>query len=208
MILIKNLLNIINLKLKRRKWRSLNSHNQTTIGNNFPIEVISVGIHTYGYLNVYVWNKQIERLKIGSFCSIANGVKFYLGGNHDYQTISSYPFKVKMFRINIIETTTKGPIITEDDVWIGMDVIILSGITIGKGSVIGAGSVIVSDIPPYSIVGGNPAKIIKKRFNDEVINYLISIDLTKIDFNKIIVNKLYTKIQSIDDIKMILDIKD
>ncbi len=113
-----------------------------------------------------------------------------------------------MFRINIIETTTKGPIITEDDVWIGMDVIILSGITIGKGSVIGAGSVIVSDIPPYSIVGGNPAKIIKKRFNDEVINYLISIDLTKIDFNKIIVNKLYTKIQSIDDIKMILDIKD
>lgn len=92
--------------------------------------------------------------------------------------ISSFPFR--FYFQGKDEATTKGPIIIEDDVWIGMDSILLSGIRIGQGSVIASGSVVTKSFPPYSIIGGNPARILKQRFDNSKIK-----DLLKLDFNNI-----------------------
>ena len=83
-----------------------------------------------------------------------------------------------------MEALTKGKIIVKDDVWIGMSVLILSGITIGQGAVIAAGSVVTKDVPPYAIVGGNPAKILKYRFSSEIIEKVKNVDLSKIKLKK------------------------
>ncbi|MEJ5092880.1 CatB-related O-acetyltransferase [Sphingobacterium faecium] len=137
---------------------------------------IEIGNYTYGPINVLRWNTLDEGLKIGNFCSIASGVKFILGGNHSIGGISTFPIKFKILG-GIKDTLSKGPIVLEDDVWIGSDVIILSGITIGKGCIIAAGSVVTKTFEPYCIVGGNPARIIKKRFDDELISSLNKIDM-------------------------------
>ena len=79
------------------------------------------------------------------------------------------------------EAYSNGPIVINDDVWIATDSIILSGVNVGKGAVIAAGSVVVKDVPPYSIVGGNPAKVIKYRFEQNIIDKLMKIDLSSID---------------------------
>ena len=102
-------------------------------------------------------------------------------------TFSTYPFKVMVLGEKR-EAWSKGPIIVEDDVWIGTRAIILSGVRIGKGAVIAAGTVVTKDIPPYAIVGGNPAKIIKFRFEQDVINELMKVDFAKIDKNFISTN--------------------
>ena len=96
------------------------------------------------------------------------------------------------------EALTKGPIILEDDVWVGEDVMFLSGVKVGKGAVIAARSVVVKDIPPYSIVGGNPAKVIKYRFAQGIIDKLINIDLSKFDKN-LVEENLYELYQNIDE---------
>ena len=171
----------------RRKWRKLNNHNYTYPRNIFPIDIVKVGKYSYGPLNVRTWGAENERLIIGNFVSIAEDVLFILGGNHNMNTFSTYPFKVMVLGEKR-EAWSKGPIIVEDDVWIGTRAIILSGVRIGKGAVIAAGTVVTKDIPPYAIVGGNPAKIIKFRFEQDVINELMNVDLAKIDKNFISTN--------------------
>lgn len=103
------------------------------------------------------------------------------------------------------EAITKGPIIVEDDVWIGNNAIILSGITIGKGAIVAAGSVVTKNVEPYSIVGGNPAQLIKYRFSEEVIRQLLNVDLSKIDMQFILENEelLYKTINE-DNLKELL----
>ena len=91
----------------------------------------------------------------------------------------TYPFKVKVLGEEK-EAVSKGPIIIGDDVWIGMDSLILSGVTVGRGSVIGARSVVTKDVPPYAIVAGNPARIIKYRFSEEMIDKLSSLEISGI----------------------------
>jgi len=164
----------------RKKWRRFNRHNQTSAGNIFPLEIVKVGKWTYGSLQVYTWGEPEQGLKISSYVSIASGVKFLLGGNHRTNTFSTFPFKVK-FRGEKIEALSKGKIVIEDDVWIGTDVLILSGAHIGKGAVIGARAVVSGKIPAYAIVVGNPGKIIKYRFNEKIINKLENVDFNKID---------------------------
>ena len=92
------------------------------------------------------------------------------------------------------EAVTKGPIVLEDDVWIGQDSIILSGVTIGRGSVIAAGSVVTKSVEPYSIVGGNPARLIRYRFDDELRLKMMSVNFEKLDNNFVTQNieKLYS----------------
>lgn len=160
----------------QEQWRQKNQHNYTTIENNFNFDNISVGNYTYGPLIVYRWGSENEGLKIGKFCSIASGVKFILGGNHDTNTFSTFPFEY-YFNHGKLVATTKGPIVVEDDVWIGSDVTILSGLNIGKGAVIAAGSVITKDVMPYAIMGGNPAKLIKMRFDSNFANQLEDFDM-------------------------------
>ncbi|WP_316931465.1 CatB-related O-acetyltransferase [Chryseobacterium formosense] len=155
----------------RRQWAIKNKHNFTAVNSIFSFKKVMVGKGTYGLLNILTWNQDDEFLEIGNYCSIASGVKFILGGNHKVDNVSTYPFL--FFNRNENEALTKGKTTIEDDVWIGTDVIILSGLTIGKGSIIAAGAVVTKSFPPYSVIGGNPAKLIKKRFNDSDIEYLL-----------------------------------
>lgn len=191
------IINKIKLSLFQRRWRKKNQHNQTTVTNLFAIDLINVGNMTYGPLEIHSWGAANEELTIGNFVSIASGVKFLLGGNHRYDTFSTYPFKVKFLGASR-EAWSKGGILIEDDVWIGTDAMIMSGVKVGKGAVIAARSVITKDVPPYAIVGGNPAKIIKYRFNDEIQSYIKdfkfkNIDQSFIDNN---INELY---QTLDE---------
>lgn len=165
--------------LYNRKWRKINQHNFTKINNYFPIDCVKVGKFTYGELNVMVENRECK-LCIGCFCSIAPHVEFILAAEHRIDTISSYPFKVRLGKRKY-EASSKGDIIVEDDVWIGYGSIILSGVHIGQGAVIAAGSVVTKDVPPYAIVGGVPAKVIRYRFNDSVCKKLEKIDFSKLD---------------------------
>ncbi len=169
----------IKLMIHKFKWKKLNKHNKTIAKCLFPLGSVFVGKHTYGYLDIKFFGNPSERISIGNFCSIANDVKFLLGGGHTYTHLSTYPFKRLIGRLDIIEATTKGPIIVCDDVWIGYGTIILSGVTIGQGVVIGAGSVVAKDIPPYAIYVGT--KVIKYRFKQEVIDRLIALNFGKLD---------------------------
>ncbi len=184
----------VKLILFRKKWRRLNQNNFTEAKSIFPIDQVKVGKYSYGILDIYSWHNKNEMLEIGSYVSIAMGVKFVLGGQHEYETPFSYPFKSRILGLGE-EAESKGKIIIEDDVWIGMDAIILSGVKVGRGAIIAAGCVVIKDIPPYAIVGGNPMKIIKFRFDEEKIKYLLQLDFNKLDKDYIIKNQelLYKK---------------
>jgi virginiamycin A acetyltransferase len=170
------------------KWRSLNEHNSTFLQwipkDETFFERVKVGKKTYGPIKAIFSNNSFESLEIGHYCSIGSGTIFMMGSEHSYSCISTFPFKVKILG-HKFEADTKGPIIVNDDVWIGENALILSGVTIGKGAVIAAGSVVVKDIPSYAIAGGNPARIIKYRFPETVISYLKSVDFSKLDESKI-----------------------
>lgn len=123
-----------------------------------------------------------DKLIIGKFCSIACGVKFiFNSANHTLSSLSTYPFPLfyeewELKRKDVADSwDNKGDIIIGNDVWIGYEAIILSGVTIGDGAIIGARAVVTKDVPPYTIVGGIPAKPIKKRFSDETISLLLKI---------------------------------
>lgn len=123
-----------------------------------------------------------DRLIIGKFCSIACGTKFIMGtANHRINSVSTYPFNVfggkwkEITPPHLAQIPFKGDTIIGNDVWIGRECVIMPGIKIGDGAIIGAYSVVTKNIDPYTIVGGNPAKIIRKRFNDKLINLLLEI---------------------------------
>lgn len=183
------------------KWKKNNKHNLTYIKDCFDISKVKVGKKTYGEIKVLTYGNEDEKLIIGNYCSIAGNVKFILGGNHNYKSLSTYPFKVKIGNEKA-EANTKGPIIVKDDVWIGENATILSGVTIEQGAIISAGSVVTKNIPPYAIVGGIPARIIKYRFNESIINELLKIDFSKIDDQDYLNNKdLFTKDIDVFDVK-------
>ena len=185
-------------------WRKKNSHNETTPGNLMPIEKISIGRRTYGTINAMFWGHQNEFITIGSFCSIAGGVEFITGGNHPTKGVSTFPFKCKYYGLPH-EAISRGPIIIEDDVWIGHRVIILSGVRIGQGAVVGAGAVVTKDVPPYAIVGGNPAIVLRYRFDDNVIAELkkIKYDLVTDDNVNKMKEKMYCEV-TIENVKNIV----
>lgn len=134
---------------------------------------ISVGNFTYGIpiISNYTENYKIE---IGNFCCISNNVTFIIGGQHHMENVSQYavmPQLKETFKIDYSDHPAK-PLIIGNDVWIGEGATIMQGVKIGDGAVIGTRSVVTKDVPPYAIVAGNPAKIIRYRFNDEVIESL------------------------------------
>lgn len=173
------------LKVKQREnlfqkvWRKSNSHNFTKLKHDTDMSHIIVGKKTYGTLDVFNASNLDVFLKIGSYCSIGNDVMFLLAGEHELKTVSTYPFKVMCWGQDK-EAGAKGDIIVCDDVWIGVNAIICSGVKIGQGAVIGAGAVVTKDVPPYAIVGGNPAKIIRYRFDGVFIKRLLSVDIVKL----------------------------
>ena len=123
-----------------------------------------------------------DKLIIGKFCSIACGAKFlFNSANHTLSSLSTYPFPLffeewNLDKKNVTQSwDNKGDIIIGNDVWIGYEAVILAGVSIGDGAIIGTRAVVTKDVPPYTIVGGVPAKPIKKRFSDETISSLLSI---------------------------------
>ena len=156
---------------------------------NFPnYTKYSVGKYTYGAPIVKDWH-QGSTLQIGDFCSIAENVTILLGGNHPTDWISSFPFGVvfEEFKERYYQypKLSKGSVIIGNDVWIGLNTIILSGVTIGDGAIVAAGSVVTKNVEPYAIVGGNPAKLLKKRFSDEAISKLLAIQWWNWEIDKI-----------------------
>lgn len=140
---------------------------------------VEIGEFTYGLPRILRWSEEQKqaRLKIGKFCSIAD-TTIMMGGNHHSEWITTYPFNsIMMNEFDNIpeEAVSKGDIIIGNDVWIGNDTKIMSGVTIGDGSIIAANAVVTKNVEPYSIVGGVPAKLIKKRFSDKVIDQLLKI---------------------------------
>src|SRR5450830_137519 len=179
-------------------WRNLNPHNETKLhlSGIANLDKVKVGRRTYGKLLLHGFGHQEESLTIGSFVSIAENVNFLMGGNHPYSGFSTFPFKAKYF--STLEATTKGGIVVGDDVWIGYNSTILSAVTIGQGAVIAAGSMVTRDVAPYSIVGGNPAKLIKYRFDKEIIAKLSAFDFSQLNDETILHNKdnLYATLTS------------
>lgn len=181
--MIKKISAVINLLRFKRLWRRMNVQNHTMAGNVFPIELVIVGKYTYGVLNVKFWNHPHEKLIIGAYVSIAENVTFILGGNHTTSGFMTYPLRTIKLGYDSADSYSKGAIIVEDDVWIGFGATILSGLTIGRGSVIAAGSVVTKSFPPYSVIGGNPAKLIKYRFEHDILSMMETIDFNMIDLN-------------------------
>ncbi|MHB1096000.1 MAG: CatB-related O-acetyltransferase [Gemmatimonadaceae bacterium] len=130
-----------------------------------------------------------DRLVIGKFCSIAAGVRFLMnGGNHHVATMSSYPFSIfgNGWEAAAPELWPyKGDTCVGNDVWIGYGATILPGVTIGDGAVIGSLSVVTGDVPPYAIVGGNPARVIRHRFDDATIARLLELRWWNWDIERI-----------------------
>ncbi len=134
-------------------------------GQNFQRHVT----HHYDFIG--------DKLIIGKFCQIGRGVEFIMNGaNHQMNSVSTYPFYIfngwKQEATKKEDLPYKGDTVIGNDVWIGQNVTFLPGVQVGDGCIIGANAVVASDIPPYSVVVGNPAKVIRKRFDDEMIELL------------------------------------
>ena len=141
----------------------------------------------YNVLYNYDFSK--VKLVIGKFCALAAETRFIMTGNHKLDAISTYPFPIFQqgweSAFNIFDLPVKGDITVGSDVWFGYNTLIMGGVTIGHGAIIAAGAVVVKDVPPYSIVAGNPAKVVKKRFDDATIDRLLQIAWWDWDIGKI-----------------------
>lgn len=184
----------------QKQWRRANPHNKTYVKSIFNMDMVSVGKETYGCIDVHL-DGDSTRLQIGSYCSIADGVRFLVCADHNTDCISTYPFRVHCMG-HAVEAVSKGDIVVEDDVWIGYRATVLSGVRIGQGAVIAAGAVVTSDVPPYAIVGGVPAKLLRYRFSEPLRQALLSVDFSKLDRDTICRHEqqLYTPLESVSQL--------
>lgn len=128
---------------------------------------------------LFHWPEFGDRLIIGKFCAIAWGTKFLMGSaNHRTSSASTYPFAVfggeweRVVPPHMAQLPRKGDLVVGNDVWIGRECLIMPGVKIGNGAIIASRSVVTKDVEPYTVVGGNPARVLKKRFDDELIALL------------------------------------
>lgn len=140
-------------------------------------ERAEIGEYSYGKPRVLHWQEQ-TKLKIGKYCSISDEVTIFLGGNHRADWVSTFPFAgyphLWPSTTGITEyNVSRGDVVIGNDVWIGYGAAIMSGVRIGDGAVIGAYALVTKNVAPYAIVGGNPTKEIRKRFDDETITKLL-----------------------------------
>ena len=175
---------------KNEPFPLLNHNKLCFLKNIITNPNIEVGDYTYydDLEDVYNFEKNVkyhfefigDKLIIGKFCMIASGVSFIMnGGNHLSTSISAYPFAIfghgweKAMKGK--SYPYKGDTIVGNDVWLGHNVTVMPGVKIGDGAIIASHSVVTTDVPPFAIVGGNPAKLIRKRFSESNINSLLDI---------------------------------
>jgi acetyltransferase-like isoleucine patch superfamily enzyme len=153
--------------------------------------VISVGRFSYGEQKIRIRQAgEGAFLAIGSFCSIATDVTIFLGGEHHTEWITTFPFgHIYTDKLGGIDITghprTNGSVCIGHDVWVGSGATIMSGVNIGSGSVIAANAHVVRDVDPYSIVGGNPARLIRSRFSEGVVRLLLILSWWDLDLESI-----------------------
>ena len=138
----------------------------------------AIGRWTYGGLTVHSWNEgePLTHLSIGAFCSIAAGVQIFLGGEHRSEWVSTFPFNMWDGAHHLGgPPKSKGDVVIGNDVWIGTEAMIVSGVRIGDGAVIGARALVARDVEAYAIVAGNPARVIGRRFSEDIVERLLRI---------------------------------
>ena len=165
-------------------------------------------IHNFEKNVLYLFDFSLDKLIIGKFCQIATGVRFLMnGGNHPMDGVSTYPFKVfgQSWADAPLNVVSKGDTIIGNDVWIGNSVTIMQGITIGHGAIIGTNALVTKDVAPYTIVGANPAQIIRKRFDDATIAFLLDLAWWDWPIDKI---ARYLNIIVAGDLKSLKNIED
>lgn len=135
-----------------------------------------------------------DKLIIGKFCAIAKGIEFIMNGaNHRMNSVTTYPFNImghgwEKFTPSLEQLPLKGDTVIGNDVWIGQNVTVMPGVHIGDGAIVAANSVVAKDIPAYCIAGGNPCSVIRKRFSDDLIEYLLELKWWDWDAEKIFLN--------------------
>ncbi|GAC1648230.1 MAG: CatB-related O-acetyltransferase [Herpetosiphon sp.] len=157
----------------RRRIRFAKRSTSEFLNQNPDFQHYRVGAWSYGRPRIFAWGEGAQ-LSIGRYCSFANDVEIMLGGEHRVDWVTTYPFNILVPEASSItgHPHTKGDVIIGNDVWVGYGALVLSGVTIGNGAVVAARSVVTRDIPAYAIVGGNPARHIKYRFDEQTIRRL------------------------------------
>jgi len=160
--------------LRRSPWPACGDITYFTKFNE-QYAAYQIGDWTYGRPNIPLGHiSKSDTVRIGRFCSIATGVAILVGGEHYTDWVSTYPFMLLFERAKSLpwHVPTKGDVVVGHDVWIGMNALLLSGVTIGNGAIIAAGSVVTRDVAPYSIVAGVPARLVRFRFDPATIEAL------------------------------------
>lgn len=148
----------------------------------------TVGPYTYGVIGDSVWMASEDApLQVGSYCSVASGVQFYCKSGHVHDCATSFPIHFCVLGQPMPNKSLghRRGIRVGNDVWIGRDAAIMPGVTIGDGAVIGARAVVAKDVPPYAVSVGNPARVVRYRFDDETIAKLLSIQWWAWDTDKV-----------------------
>jgi acetyltransferase-like isoleucine patch superfamily enzyme len=137
---------------------------------------VDIGVGTYGIgEKTVLLFRDDDRVVIGKYCSFAYGVTIVASGEHNFRGVANYPFAAAFENDVSRDTHTKGNVCIGHDVWLGANVTILSGVNVGNGAVVAAGAVVTSSVPPYAIVGGVPARVIKYRFAPDIIDGLLKV---------------------------------
>lgn len=172
--------------LPKRKNVQIGEYTYYSDNKNSPEKFYDNIEHHYEFLG--------DKLIIGKFCAIAEGVKFIMNGaNHKMDGITTYPFNIfasgwEKVTPEIKQLPFKGDTVIGNDVWIGENVTLMPGVKIGDGAIIAANSTVTKNIEPYTICGGNPAKLIKNRFDNEMIERLLNLQWWNWDEKKIFEN--------------------
>lgn len=139
---------------------------------------ITMGRHSYGRPRILIFPGDKGKVTVGAFVSMAGEIDIFVGGNHRPDWVTTFPIRQQFGLEGMFEDghpASRGEVVIGNDVWIGWGAKILSGVTIGDGAVVGAYSLVAKDVRPYSIVAGNPAREIRRRFSDEQIEALLEI---------------------------------
>ena len=162
----------------------------------FDRKMVKVGKGSYGRIDLKIYDPDDGILIIGNYCSIARDVCFLLGGEHSKKTITMFSINERILhkkRTFAKAHDSQKNIVIGDDCWIGTNVLIFHGVKIGQGAIVAAGAVVTKDVPPYAIVGGVPAKVIKYRFDEKIIQNLLTLnyEILTDKMNESIAKELY-----------------